>query len=77
VVEVVLEVEVVEVVEVENVAAFKVAMSQLRTVMELKCRHVASVDSIYKLELTVLWSQSSRQALIGMLHFTLRLPPSA
>ena len=46
----VLEVEVVEVVEVENVAAFKVAMSQPRTVMELKDRHVASADSIYKHE---------------------------
>ena len=58
--EVVLEVEVVEVVEVENVAAFKVAMSQPRTVMKLKDRHVASADSIYKLKLTVLESKSSR-----------------
>ena len=45
---VVLEVEVVEVVDVEKVAAFRLAMSQPRTVMELKCRHVASVDSICK-----------------------------
>ena len=44
VVEVVLEVEVVE---VEKVAAFKNSTWQPRTVMGLKRRQVASVDSIY------------------------------
>jgi hypothetical protein len=44
VVEVVLDVLVVE---VENVAAFKIATWQPRTVMRLNCKHVASVVSIY------------------------------
>lgn len=45
-VEVVLDVDEVEVVEVDRVAALRVATSQPRTVMLLKLRHVAREDSI-------------------------------